>query len=72
MSINVTSAFVAAQQATTGFAKLSASAAKAFIYTGNITNVAILPKFLDQGMGKSAGAHMMWAASVAYKDAGYK
>jgi predicted permease len=70
--VNVTSAFVAAQQATLGFAQLPASASRTFIYTGNILNVSILPGFLDQGMGKSAGAHMIWAASAAYKERGFK
>ncbi|OBT81244.1 hypothetical protein VE02_09700, partial [Pseudogymnoascus sp. 03VT05] len=72
LAINITSAFVAAQQAAAGFAELPASAARTFIYTGNILNVSILPGFLSQGMGKSAGAHMIWAASAAYKDRGFK
>ncbi|RQM06575.1 hypothetical protein DH86_00001199 [Scytalidium sp. 3C] len=72
MTINVTSAFVAAQQAASGFAQLPASASRTFIYTGNILNVTILPSFLDQGLGKSAGALMIWAASAAYKDRGFK
>jgi hypothetical protein len=72
VAINITSPFVAAQQAVAGFAQLPVSSAKTFIYTGNITNVAILPGFIDQGMGKSAGAHMIWAASAAYKDRGFK
>ncbi|KAI1268930.1 NAD(P)-binding protein [Xylariaceae sp. FL1019] len=72
LAINVTSGFVAAQQATLGFAKLPASASRTFIYTGNILNTTILPAFIDQGMGKSAGAHMIWAASAAYMDRGFK
>lgn len=72
VAINITSAFVAAQQATFGFAQLPASASKTFIYTGNILNVTILPAFIDQGIGKSAGAHMIWAAAAAYKDRGFK
>ncbi|KAK9384490.1 hypothetical protein V1515DRAFT_541865, partial [Lipomyces mesembrius] len=72
VTINVTSAFVAAQQAAFGFAQLSASASRTFIYTGNILNITILPSFLDQGVGKSAAAHMTWAASAAYKDRGFK
>jgi hypothetical protein len=63
---------VACQQAVTGFAQLPASAAPTFIMTGNILNVDIIPGFLSQGAGKSAGAHMMWAASDAYKPKGYK
>jgi hypothetical protein len=72
LAINVTSAFAAAQQAAFGFAQLPASASRTFIYTGNILNVTILPSFLAQGVGKSAGAHMIWAASAAYKDRGFK
>ncbi|OAP62650.1 hypothetical protein AYL99_01877 [Fonsecaea erecta] len=72
VAINITSAFVAAQQATLGFAQLPVSASRTFIYTGNILNMTILPGFIDQGMGKSAGAHMIWAASAAYKDRGFK
>ncbi|KAF1807953.1 putative short chain type dehydrogenase [Eremomyces bilateralis CBS 781.70] len=71
-NINIFSAFVAAQQAVLGFAQLPASAARTFIYTGNITNVAIIPKFMSQGIGKSGAAHMIWAAAEAYKDRGYK
>ncbi|KXG48108.1 uncharacterized protein PGRI_019780 [Penicillium griseofulvum] len=71
-TINVHSAFVAAQQAVLGFSLLSTSAAKTFIYTRNFLNVGIIPKFLSQGIGKSGAAHMVWAASDAYKDRGYK
>ncbi|KAF2731141.1 putative short chain type dehydrogenase [Polyplosphaeria fusca] len=71
-TINIHSAFVAAQQAVLGFAQLPASAARTFIYTGNVLNVAILPKFLSAGVGKSGAAHMIWTASDAYKDRGYK
>lgn len=72
LSVNVTSAFVAAQQAVAGFAQLAEASPKTFIYTGNILNVEIIPGFIDQGMGKAAGAHMVWAASAAYKDRGFK
>ncbi|TVY64573.1 Enoyl-[acyl-carrier-protein] reductase [NADPH] FabL [Fusarium oxysporum f. sp. cubense] len=59
-AINIHSAFIAAQQAVAGFAQLPDSAARTFIYTGNILNVTILPKFLDAGVGKSGAAHMMF------------
>ncbi|OAA75992.1 NAD(P)-binding domain protein [Akanthomyces lecanii RCEF 1005] len=71
-TINIDSAFVAAQQAVLGFEQLPSSAARTFIYTGNVTNVAILPKMLSSGVGKSGAAHMIWAASAGYKDRGYK
>lgn len=72
VTINITNAFVAAQQAALGFAQLPSSAARTFIYTGNILNIDIIPGFIDQGMGKAAGAHMIWAASAAYKERGFK
>ena len=62
-TINLHSAYVAAQQAVAGFAQLPASASRTFIYTGNVLNVTILPQFLESGIGKSGSAHMMWAAS---------
>ncbi|KAK9427512.1 hypothetical protein V1505DRAFT_317466 [Lipomyces doorenjongii] len=71
-TINIYSAFVAAQQAVSGFAQLPASAARTFIYTGNVLNVSILPRFLSAGIGKSGAAHMIWAAADAYKNRGYK
>ncbi|EEU34292.1 uncharacterized protein NECHADRAFT_50337 [Fusarium vanettenii 77-13-4] len=51
-NINIHSAFIAAQQAVSGFAQLPESAARTFIYTGNVLNVAMLPKFLSAGVGK--------------------
>ncbi|KAJ5915137.1 hypothetical protein N7454_011249 [Penicillium verhagenii] len=72
VTINVHSAFVAAQQAVLGFSQLPSSAARTFIYTGNFLNVGIIPKFVSQGIGKSGAAHMIWSASDAYKDRGYK
>jgi len=72
MTINTTSAFVAAQQAALGFAELPADAARTFLVTGNILNVVALPSFMDAGTGKSASAHMMMAAAAAYKDRGFK
>ncbi|KAL6897437.1 hypothetical protein GGI43DRAFT_428605 [Trichoderma evansii] len=52
MTINIYSVFVAAQQAISGFAQLPVSAARTFIYTGNVLNVSILSRFLSQGIGK--------------------
>ncbi|KAK6705232.1 hypothetical protein SNK03_009079 [Fusarium graminearum] len=52
VTINIRSAFVAAQQAVAGFAQLPDSASRTFIYTGNVLNVAMLPQFLAAGIGK--------------------
>ncbi|KAF2464260.1 NAD(P)-binding protein [Lindgomyces ingoldianus] len=52
MAINLTSAFIAAQQA--------------------VLNVMPSPAVLTFGLGKTAAAHMIWDASVAYKDDGFR
>jgi hypothetical protein len=75
LNVNTTSAFVAAQQAVTSFENLSSSDSRTFIYTGNILNhgpLAAFPTLLDLGVGKSATAHIIQAASNAYKDQGFK
>ncbi len=72
LTINTTSAFVAAQQAVLSFKELPDSAARTFIYTGNILNETTLAPFLDLGVGKSATAHIIQSAAAAYKDKGYK
>lgn len=71
-AVNITSAFASAQQAVAGFRQLPESAARTFIYTGNVLNVTILPKMMSQGVGKSGGAHMIRSAAAAYQDKGYK
>ncbi|KAH7131453.1 putative short-chain dehydrogenase [Dactylonectria estremocensis] len=72
LNINTVSAFVAAQQAALGFAKLPSSASKTFIYTGNILNTTVIPPLLDLGVGKSATAHIIQTAATVYKDQGFK
>ncbi|KAH8668413.1 putative short-chain dehydrogenase [Xylariales sp. PMI_506] len=72
LAINTTSAFVAAQQAVAGFETLPESAARTFIYTGNILNTTTMGPLLDLGVGKSATAHIIESAANAYKDKGFK
>lgn len=72
LNVNTTSAFVAAQQATIGFAELPASSSKTFIYTGNMLNTTIIPPLLDLGVGKSATAHIIQTAAASYADRGFK
>ena len=72
LSVNTLSPFVAAQQAVLGFERLPDSAAKTFIFTGNITNTITIANLVDQGAGKSATAHIIQAASTAYSDRGFK
>jgi NAD(P)-dependent dehydrogenase (short-subunit alcohol dehydrogenase family) len=59
LKVNVISAYVAAQEAVKGWEMLPAEAKKTFIYTGNITNVSIvpMPMMITVGIGKSASAY---------------
>lgn len=72
LKINTTSAFAAAQQAVLGFRQLPENASKTFIYTGNCTNITPIAPLLDLGVGKSATAHLIQSAAIAYKDQGIK
>ncbi|KAG8165683.1 hypothetical protein KVR01_004235 [Diaporthe batatas] len=72
LTVNTTSAFVAAQQAVLAFEKLPESASRTFIYTGNCTNVKPIVALMDLGVGKSATAHIIECAAEAYKPKGYK
>ena len=73
-NVNITSTFVAAQQAVLAFEQLPESASKTFIFTGNILNEIPLARLFDQGVGKSGTAHIIHAAATtpAYKDKGFK
>lgn len=72
MNVNTTSVFAAAKQAVLGFEKLPETASKTFIFTGNICNELVIAQLVDQGAGKSATAHLINAAALAYQDRGYK
>lgn len=72
LAINTTSLFVAAQEAVRGFEELPSTAARTFIYTGNITNVAPILSMLGSGVGKSASANIIHTAAEGYKDKGFK
>ena len=72
LSVNTASVLVAAKEATESFKVLPSGMKKTFIFTGNILNTEpILPLF-SAGMGKSATAHLIAAASMAYRDDGYR
>lgn len=73
LTINVNSAFVAAQQAAQGFSKLPDTASRTFIYTGNILNTSfVIPPLMDLGVGKSAMSHVVQASAGAYGAKGFK
>lgn len=72
--VNTVSPYVAAQEAVKAWAELPTETKKTFIYTGNITNVAIVPwpLMVNAGMGKAATAYWIGTADAAYKDRSYK
>lgn len=72
MNINTFSTLVAAKEAVKSFEALPKDAARTFIFTGNITNLQPIPALMDQGMGKSATAHLIHTAAQVYADRGYK
>lgn len=72
LSVNTTSTFAAAKLAVEGFAKLPTSTPKAFIFTGNALNGAVMPMLLTLGVGKAASSHIVQAAATAYADKGYQ
>lgn len=74
LDVNTISPYVAAQQAVEGWKTLPKETKKTFIYTGNITNVAIvpLPMMLDIGIGKSATAFWIGLADTLYADQGFR
>lgn len=72
ININTTSVFAAAQQAAAGFAQLSDSASKTFIYTGNALNSLIIAPMMAAGVGKSGAAHMMQSAAQLSVERGFQ
>ncbi|CZR61783.1 uncharacterized protein PAC_11680 [Phialocephala subalpina] len=74
LNVNTISPYVAAQQAIIGWETLPKETKKTFIYTGNMTNVSILPvpMFLDLGMGKSASAFWIGVADATYSAKGFR
>lgn len=72
LTVNTTSAYVAAQQAIQAFESLPDSASRTFIYTGNALNTMVMPPLLTLGVGKSATAHIIEVATKSYGDKGFK
>lgn len=68
--MSVTSAYTAARLAVKGWATLPASATKAYLYTGNMTNTQLFPSVHSLGMGKNAAAYFIEMAAAAYQKAG--
>lgn len=74
LKINTISPYIAAQEAVSGWETLSKETKKTFIYTGNITNVSIVPMplMLDIGMGKSASAFWIGLADALHSAQGFR
>lgn len=71
---NTISPYVAAQEAVKGWKSLPEDFTKTFIYTGNITNVSIvpMPMMLTIGMGKAASAFWVGLADAMYSKQGFR
>ena len=72
MAVNTISVHAAAKRAMAGFDQLPAESIKAFMYTGNFLNKALMPALVTNGIGKSATAHLLAVAAKAYGPKGYK
>jgi hypothetical protein len=55
-----------------GFDTLPKETLKTFIFTGNRLNIEPMPVLFNMGVGKTATAHLVQAASMAYKNDGYR
>lgn len=72
--VNTVSPYIAAQQAVRGWETLPEETKKTFIFTGNITNVQIvpMPMMLNIGIGKSASAFWIGLADATYSARGFR
>lgn len=74
LNVNTISPYVAAQQAVIGWETLPKETKKTFIYTGNATNVSIVPApiMLNIGIGKSASAFWIGLCDATYSAKGFR
>jgi NAD(P)-dependent dehydrogenase (short-subunit alcohol dehydrogenase family) len=74
LNTNTISPYVAAQQALLGWETLPKETKKTFIYTGNKSNVQIMPMPITMtlGVGKSATAYWIGLADRMYSGQGYR
>ena len=74
LTVNAVSPFEAAQQAVEGWKIIKEDTSKVFIYTGNISNVKIVPFPLTVtlGVGKSAASYWVGMADSVYSSQGYR
>ncbi|KAH8197777.1 hypothetical protein TruAng_008066 [Truncatella angustata] len=72
LNINHVSAVVAAQQAVLSFSRIPDGGKKVFLFTGNLFNEQVIPRFWSIGAAKAATAHVIIAAAASYKEKGYR
>ena len=72
--VNTVTPYVAAHEAVKAWENSPGEVKKSFIYTGNITNVSIVPMplMVNVGMGKAAAAYWIGTANTAYEGRGYR
>ncbi|KAK2613304.1 hypothetical protein N8I77_000225 [Diaporthe amygdali] len=70
LTVSTISPYAAARLAIKGWATLPASAAKAFLFVGNMMNTQVFPETHILGMAKNATAYFIETAAEAYKRAG--
>lgn len=70
-AVNITSPYLAAQEAVRGFETLPKDVPRSFIYTGNGFNQIVVPAYVGLGIGKAASANWIEGASIWYKDRGF-
>lgn len=66
LTVNVTSAYAAANLALEGFKKLPQGVPKVFIFTGNMEASMIVPQVTALGAGKNASLYFIESAAHAY------
>ncbi|KAF9778514.1 hypothetical protein IL306_003966 [Fusarium sp. DS 682] len=71
-TVNIFSAYAAAQEAVKGWKDFPASSSPTYIYTGNIMNEMRIPSLVSLGVGKAAAAWFIEVAAITYKDQGFK
>jgi NAD(P)-dependent dehydrogenase (short-subunit alcohol dehydrogenase family) len=74
LTVNTISPFAAARQAVEEWTTLPKTAPKVFVYTGNISNVKIVPfpMTVTLGIGKSASSYWLGMADETYFAQGYR
>ncbi|KAK3116646.1 hypothetical protein LTR53_002760 [Teratosphaeriaceae sp. CCFEE 6253] len=72
VAVNMTSTYVALQEAIVSFRGLPATEARAFLYTGNVLNQTPMLNLVTCGVGKTATAQMIETATMAFGESGMK